>query len=56
MGSTTKKIAERVASALLDIAHEGTKQAVNKAASLIHEELGKRKEQTKRKVKRWAGN
>jgi F0F1-type ATP synthase membrane subunit b/b' len=53
MKPTTKKLVERVASTLLDLAHEGAKSAVNEATRRIHRELERQKEKSKKKIGAW---
>jgi hypothetical protein len=54
MKPTTKKLVGKIASALLDLAHEISKKAVNEATRQVHAELEKRKAKAKGKVTNWA--
>jgi hypothetical protein len=54
MKPNTRKLAGVVTAALLDIAHEGAKSAVNEATRRIHAELGRQKQEQKKRLAKWA--
>jgi len=54
MKPKARKLAEVVTAALLDIAHEGAKSAVNEATRRIRAELEKQKQKQKKKLAKWA--
>jgi hypothetical protein len=53
MKTRTKKMVGSIAAALLDVAHEGAKNAVNEITRQVHAELEKQRQQRKRKLNRW---
>jgi len=55
MKPSTKKLVGLIAAALLDAAHEISKQTLNEATRQVHVELEKRKTKTKKKIAGWAG-
>jgi hypothetical protein len=55
MKTSVKKLAGLIAEALLDAAHEVSKNAVNEAVRQVHAELEKKKTKTKKKIAGWAG-
>jgi hypothetical protein len=54
MGPKMKRLAERVASLLIDLAHEALKRGVNETANLAHQKIQQQKQKIKTKLTRWA--